>query len=67
MAHVVNNLRWLDCVENDKKSDLIFWELIEADEKLLEIASILKLTKEDDRKRAKDLFPIVDYNFQGRI
>jgi len=67
LAHCLENLRWIPAFDNDSKSDLIYWELIEQSEKLLDICSLLKITKEDDRKNANEIFPIVDGVFVRRI
>lgn len=66
LAHDVNNLRWLNSEENNKKLDYIYWDVISSNERLLEIASILKLTKEDDGNTANKIFPIIDGNFIRR-
>ncbi len=66
LAHSLENLRWISAFENDSKSDKIYWDLIEKSEKLLEISSILKITKEDDGKYANQIFPIVDGKFIRR-
>lgn len=67
LAHCLENLRWIPAFDNDSKNDKIIWSLLESSEKLLEICSILKITKEDDGKNANDIFPIVDGNFMRRI
>lgn len=66
MLHLPVNLRWIPGDINGIKSDIIYWNLIEHNEELLKIADYFKITKDDDRKRAQDLFPIIDYVFVGR-
>lgn len=66
LAHDPNNLRWLSAEDNNIKLDYIYWEVIESNERLLEIAEILKLTEDDNRKAANKLFPIIDGVFIKR-
>ena len=66
LAHDVNNLRWISSEENNKKLDYIYWDLISSNDRLLKIASIIKLTKEDDGNTANKIFPIIDGNFIRR-
>lgn len=66
LAHNPNNLRWITAEENNLKLDYIYWDVISSNERLLEIASVLKLTKEDDRKAANKIFPIIDNVFVKR-
>ncbi len=67
LAHCLENLRWIPAFENDSKNDKIVWSLLESSEKLLEICSMLKITKEDNGKNANEIFPIIDGNFMRRI
>jgi len=67
LAHLPENLRWLDGDTNNKKLDSIDWNIIKANDKLLEIAGILKLTEEDHGKFANIIFPIIDGVFIRRM
>lgn len=66
LAHDVNNLRWLNSEENNKKLDYIYWDVISSNERLLEIANMLKLTEDDNGNAANKIFPIIEGKFIRR-